>query len=151
MAIPAQLNEILELFHSAEDPTFRADLLIDFAARFSSADADLAVRPFLKEQQVPGCESEVYIFPKLLPDQTIDFQFAVENPQGVSAKGLAVILRNSLRHVPLEEVAALDSELVYTVFGRGLSMGKGRGLMGMVNMVKSIAREHLRHAKEMEL
>ena len=144
MGYPAELNDVLELFRTADDPTVRADLLIDFATRFTAPEPEIAVRPYLKEQQVPGCESEVYIFPKGLPDGSIDFQFAVENPQGVSAKGLAVILRESLRHVPLETVVGLESEMVYIIFGQSLSMGKGRGLMGMVNMVKSIAREHLR-------
>ncbi len=44
---------------------------------------------------------------------------------------------------PLEEVAALSSDVVYDVFGRELSMGKSMGLMGMVSMVQNSAKKAL--------
>jgi hypothetical protein len=36
--------------------------------------------------------------------------------------------------------------VVYRIFGRELSMGKSLGLMGIVNMVRSQARQHMQPA-----
>ena len=66
----------------------------------------------------------------------------MENPQGISAKSLAVILDEGLSGQPLDQVAAVPQDLVYRVFGRELSMGKSMGLMGMVSMVTALARKH---------
>jgi cysteine desulfuration protein SufE len=56
---------------------------------------------------------------------------------------LAAILGDSLSGVPLDEVAAVPADVVYRIFGRELSMGKSLGLMGMVNMVRTAARQQL--------
>jgi cysteine desulfuration protein SufE len=76
---------------------------------------------------------------KPLGDGTLKFEFAVDNPQGMSAMALARILDDSLSGVPLEQVRQVPDDLVYTIFGRELSMGKSAGLMGMVQMVRAEA------------
>ena len=43
----------------------------------------------------------------------------------------------------LDEVAAVPADIVYRIFGRELSMGKSLGLMGVVNMVCSEARQQM--------
>lgn len=35
---------------------------------------------------------------------------------------------------PLDQVAAVSTDVVYEIFGRELSMGKSMGLTGMVNL-----------------
>jgi cysteine desulfuration protein SufE len=141
--LPAKLEETLELLDLVPDRAERIQLLIDIADRFEEVPPRLARRPFSPDHQVPACESEAYVWGEQRPDGTLDFHFAVENPQGISAKSLAVILDEGLSGAPLEQVAAVPQDLVYRVFGRELSMGKSMGLMGMVSMVASMARSRL--------
>ena len=56
---------------------------------------------------------------------------------------MSVILDETLSGAPLEEVTEVPSDVPYRFFGRELSMGKTMGLMGIVGMVKSFARERL--------
>ena len=140
MSIPGALQELLNEFSLLEDRDLRAELLIEWAESFSEVPAEVATRPFSKEQLVPGCESEAYIWSQASSQGALKFYFAVENPQGISAMALAAILDDTLSGAALEEILEIDNEIVYTFFGRELSMGKGQGLMGMVSMVKTLAK-----------
>lgn len=140
---PAKLDEILETLDLTGDRTERIQLLIDIADRFEEVPPRIARRPFGSDHLVPACESEAYVWGEDRPDGTLDFHFAVENPQGISAKSLAVILDEGLSGAPLEQAAAVPQDLVYRVFGRELSMGKSMGLMGMVSMVGALAKQRL--------
>jgi cysteine desulfuration protein SufE len=142
-ALPAKLTETLEFLELVPDRAERIQLLIDLAGRFEEVPPRIARRPFAAEHQVPSCESQAYVWSEPRADGTLDFHFAVENPQGVSAKALAVILQEGLSGAPLAEVATVSGELVYRVFGRELSMGKSMGLMGMVSMVANTAKQRL--------
>src|ERR1700761_7436400 len=132
--LPPKLEETLEMLDLVPDRTERIQLLIDLADRFAEVPPRLARRPFAAEHLVPACESQAYVWSEARPDGTLDFHFAVENPQGVSAKSLAVILDQGLSGAPLEQVAKGPQDIVYRVFGRELSMGKSMGLMSMVGM-----------------
>jgi len=138
--LPAKLEETLDLLDLVPDRAERIQLLIDIADRFEEVPPRIARRPFSPDNLVPACESEAYVWGEKRPDGTLDYHFAVENPQGISAKSLAVILDEGLSGAPLAEVAAVPQDLVYRVFGRELSMGKSMGLMGMVSMVATMAR-----------
>jgi cysteine desulfuration protein SufE len=141
MAVPAKLTDTLETLEMVPDRSERIQLLIDIAGRFEEVPPRLARRPFAKEHQVPACESEAYVFTEPRPDGTLDFHFAVENPQGISAKAMAVILGDALSGTPPEQVAEVPQDIVYQVFGRELSMGKSMGLMSMVGMVAALAKK----------
>jgi len=82
---------------------------------------------------------KIYVDEKGL-SETDDIIFAVENPQGISAKALAVILDEGLSGEPPETIAGVSPDIVTTIFDRELSMGKSLGLMGMVHMALSLAR-----------
>ncbi|MEA2195806.1 MAG: cysteine desulfuration protein SufE [Solirubrobacteraceae bacterium] len=142
MAVPDKLNETLEALEMVPDRNERIQLLIDIAGRFEEVPPRLARRPFAAEHQVPACESEAYVFGEERPDGTLDFHFAVENPQGISAKAMAVILGEALSGAPPAQVAEVSQDVVYQVFGRELSMGKSMGLMSMVGMVAAMAKRH---------
>ena len=73
-------------------------------------------------------------------------RFAVENPQGISARALAVILDESLSGRPLTKLASLSTDLPMEIFGRELSLGKNLGLAGMVGMVRLAAHSRLKTA-----
>jgi len=141
--MPPKLTETLELLDMVPDRAERIQLLIDIADRFEEVPPRIARRPFPPAHLVPACESEAYVWSEERADGTLDFHFAVENPQGISAKSLAVILDEGLSGAPLEQVAAVPDDVIYKVFGRELSMGKSMGLMGMVSMVASSARQRL--------
>ena len=68
------------------------------------------------------------------------FYFAVENPSGVSAKALAAILDKTLSGLPAKEIATVNCDIVEKIFRQNISMGKGMGLMSMVNAVQALAR-----------
>ena len=129
------------------DRSERIELLIEFADKFTDVPARIATRPFPEANHVQRCESEAYVFPEDLSDGTLKFHFAVENPQGLSAKAWAVILDETLSGKPLEEVAAVPADAVFTVFGKDVSMGKGQGLMGITDMVTHAAKRRLAERK----
>jgi cysteine desulfuration protein SufE len=74
------------------------------------------------------------------PDGTLDLYFAVENPSGVSARALAAILQKTLSGLPASDVAAVDASIVERIFRQNISMGKGLGLMSMVQAVQALAK-----------
>ncbi len=133
----AELVDTLALFSRME----RIDYLISVADRFREVPESIARRPFPENHKVPACESEAYMWAEKLADQTLKLHFAVENPQGISAKAMAVILDENLSGESLEDLAGLSGDVVYDVFGRELSMGKSMGLMGMVSMVSGSAKK----------
>jgi cysteine desulfuration protein SufE len=142
MNYPEKLTELVADFEKIADRTERTELLIYYSDQFHSAPQDIAQRPYPEAHRVPACESEAYVWAKPRPDGTLKFYFAVENPQGLSAKALAYILDETLSGAPLMQVEAVSPDIVFTLFGNDLSMGKGAGLTGMVSMVKNLAREH---------
>lgn len=139
---PEKLKDLLDTL-ALMDRAGRIQLLIDIAERFEDVPAKVAERPFGEEHKVPACESEAYVWVQRLENGRPKFYFAVENPQGISAKAMAVILDDSLSGQDPKEIAGVSSDVVYEVFGRELSMGKSMGLMGMVSMVTLSAKKLL--------
>lgn len=140
-ALPSRVAELLEDLKLVEDRSDRLMTLIDFADRFKEVDSSIATRPFPEANHVQRCESEAYVFATEQPDGGVKFHFAVENPQGISAKAMAVILDETLSGEEPDSIANVPTDLVYEVFGKELSMGKGQGLMGMIELVKILAKK----------
>jgi cysteine desulfuration protein SufE len=140
---PDKLNEILADFAFVTTRSERAELLIDYADRFEPVPERIATPPYGEDHRVPFCESEAFVWAEEQPDGALKFYFAVENPQGLSAQAMAVILDQALSGAPLEQVAQVQSDIVLKIFGNEISMGKGQGLMGMVSMVQAAAKQHL--------
>ncbi len=141
-----KLDQVLELFDGFADQDDRAALLIEYAGRFKEVPPEIAQRPFPDDHKVPYCESEAYVWVVPRPDQTLDLFFAVENPSGISAKALAAILQSSLSGSTPEQLLAVTPDIVERVFRQNISMGKGMGLMGIVDEVRRGARQFLRKA-----
>ena len=133
--IPEKLTDTVEALEMVSDRSERIQWLIDIANRFRDVPAEIAGRPFPEDHRVPACESEAYVWGQTREDGKLDLHFAVENPQGLSAKAMAVILQEGLKDATPAQVAAVSPEIVYKIFGNELSMGKSMGLMGMVSMV----------------
>jgi cysteine desulfuration protein SufE len=141
MTLPEKLEQVLETFDMFPDQPDRTSMLLSYADQFKEVPPAIAVRPFDKAHQVPQCESDAYVWAMKKPDGTLDLHFAVENPSGVSAKALAAILQKSLSGQPAEAVARVDCSIVERIFRQNISMGKGMGLMAMVNAVQSLAKK----------
>jgi cysteine desulfuration protein SufE len=141
VSAPAKLQQILETFDMFPDQSDRTNMLLSYADQFREVPPDVATRPFDKSHQVPQCESDAYIWAMKKPDGTLDLHFAVENPSGISAKALATILKKSLSGLPAPEIAQVDCSIVERIFRQNISMGKGMGLMAMVNAVQALARK----------
>jgi cysteine desulfuration protein SufE len=122
------------------DTADRTNLLLSYADQFKEVPPDVAARPFAKSHQIPQCESDAYAWAMQQPDGTLKLWFAVENPSGVSAKALAAILDKTLSGLTPEEIAQVDTSVVEAIFRQNISMGKGMGLMSMVEAVRSLAR-----------
>ena len=142
-ALPAPLADVVAEF-DAVDRGMRSEMLIEWADQFESVPATVASRPFPEVARAPRCESEAFVFVTDRPDGTLDLWFAVENPQGLSAKAWAAILKDTLSGQPLEQVATVPQETIFKIFGRDISMGKGQGLIGMLDVLQHEARRRLR-------
>jgi cysteine desulfuration protein SufE len=142
-ALPAPLAAAVAEFDAA-DRSLRTELLIEHADQFESVPAAVATRPFPEVNRAPRCESDAYVFATDRPDGTLDYWFAVENPQGLSAKAWAVILREALSGQSLEAIVRVPQDTIFHIFGRDISMGKGQGLIGMLDLVQHEARRRLR-------
>lgn len=144
MAYPPRLQEFVESLSLFSDRTERIEALISIAERFQPPPADVAAKPYDETARVPGCESEAFVWARPMPNGTLRFHFAVENPQGISAMALATILDETLSGEQLEDVAEVPDQVVFDIFGKELSMGKSMGLTGMVQMVRAEAQKRLR-------
>ena len=139
MGYPKKLQDLIEMFEMF-DPSDRTSMLLSYSDQFRDVPREVAVRPFDKSHLVPHCESDAYVWGVRLPDGRVDLYFAVENPSGVSARALSVILQKTISGLPASEIADVDASIVERLFRQNISMGKGLGLMSMVQAVQSIAK-----------
>jgi cysteine desulfuration protein SufE len=134
-----KLQQVIDMFQMF-DPADRTNMLLSYADQFKEVPPSVATRPFSKSHQVPQCESDAYVWALKQTDGTLKLYFAVENPSGVSARALAAILDKTLSGLPAAEIATVDCGIVELIFRQNISMGKGMGLMAMVNAVQALAR-----------
>lgn len=144
-ALPAKLQDLIETFEMLSDRSDRTSMLLSYADRFREVPPEVAERPFDTRHQVPQCESDAYVWAMKRSDGTLQLYFAVENPSGVSAKALAAILDRTLSGLPAEAIARVGPEIVERIFRRNISMGKGMGLMSMVQAVQTLAKAAAGH------
>ena len=139
MGYPQKLQAVIDMFGMFE-PVDRTNMLLSYSDQFREVPPEVASRPFDQSHQVPQCESDAYAWARKHPDGTLTLYFAVENPSGVSARALAAILDKTLSGLTPEEIAQVDSSIVEKLFRQNISMGKGMGLMSMVEAVRSLAK-----------
>lgn len=133
----AELLEEMALLDRAE----RMEYLIEYADRFVNVPERIATRPYPEERRVKRCESQAYVWVEDAGPDAQRYHFAVENPQGVSAKSFCAILDETVSGAPLGQVAAIPGDAVFAIYGREISMGKGEGLLGILEAVRGFARE----------
>lgn len=150
MTVPRKIAAFVEVVQSIAERQDRIEMLISVADRYRDVSPAVASRPFDSKHLVPHCESEVYFWPVEEPGGTLKLVFAVENPQGISARAMAVILDEALSGEPLEEVAGVEDDLPLKIFGSELSMGKTMGLNSMVAMVRLAAQKRLQQRQAVD-
>jgi cysteine desulfuration protein SufE len=141
--MPQKLDQVLDTFDMFPDPADRTGMLLSYSDQFKEVPPEIARRPFPKDHQVPQCESDAYVWALKQPDGTLRLYFAVENPSGVSARALAAILDRTLSGLPASEIAQVSTDIVERIFRQNISMGKGMGLMSMVQAVQALAKRAL--------
>ncbi len=129
---PTKLQDTIDMLSLIENKSERINTLIEYAERFEEIPEDLAKRPFPSEKKVEYCESEAYVWVFQNEEGSFKFYFAVENPHGISAKALAVILKETLEDEPAEIILSVPTDVVLRIFGESLSMGKNLGLTGIL-------------------
>lgn len=141
---PPKLQEALEDFSFITSRTERQEYLIQLADDFDNVKVPetIATQPYDESHRVPACESEAFVWWQRNDDGTLQYYFDVLNPQGLSAMAIAVILGEACSGAPLKQIEAINEQIVFDFFGKNISMGKGQGLMGIVNMVKAAARQN---------
>ena len=143
MPYPARLQAVVDMF-AMFDTADRTNMLLGYADQFKEVPPHVASRPFDTSHQIPQCESDAYAWAMQQPDGTLTLWFAVENPSGISAKALAAILDKTLSGLTPDEINQVDTAVVEKLFRQNISMGKGMGLMSMVEAVRSLARAAIR-------
>lgn len=128
--------DLLAMFPERND---RINALLSMADRYRPVPETIAERPYPEDKKAPACESEAYVWVTADDNGNLQLNFAIENPQGMSARVLSVILQEGLTGRPPLEAASVPEDLVYDIFGRELSMGKTAGLMGIIQQVKAQA------------
>ena len=147
MDLPPKLSELINDFKLIQDKNERMDMLLYYSEQFVEVPSEIASRPFADNHKVPACESQAYVWSRLNDDGAMKFYFAVENPQGISAKAMAAILDETISGELPENIVKIESDLVYDLFGRNMSMGKSAGLTSLVNIVKGHAIEAMSKKK----
>ena len=147
---PEALRDVLEIF--AENPADRNAMLIEYSDQFRGVPESIARRPYPDANRVPHCESDSYVFVEPLENgKRMQYYFAVENPFGVSARALSAILDSTINGLPSEQIAQMPiDDIVPTLFGPHISMGKGQGLMGICSMVKAMAQHYVKVAQAVQ-
>jgi cysteine desulfuration protein SufE len=142
---PEKLEALVEDIESITDRRERQELLIETADRFNEVRVppEVATKPYPAERRAPACESEAYVWAVDQPDGTLKYYFDVLNPQGLSAMAMAVILDETLSGQPLDQVVQVSDDVVFRIFGKEISMGKGAGLMGILALVRGEAKRRL--------
>jgi cysteine desulfuration protein SufE len=140
--VPEPLSKMLGELDSL-DRVERAHYLLELSDEFAEVPGEIATRPFPEDRRVPKCESEAFVWAQEQDDGTLKFHYAVENPLGISARAIGVILDETMSGQPLDQVANVSPDIVHRIFGRQLSMGKGEGLAAMVEYSTFEARRRL--------
>lgn len=136
MKYPEKLQNIVDELSFFTDQNDKISLLIDYAEKYKSVPEEIATQPYPDDHKVDYCESEAYVWVKQNDNGTIKLYFAVENPQGVSAKALAAILDEGLSDETAENILSVTTDVVFDIFGQKLSMGKNLGLTGILQLVQ---------------
>ena len=140
---PTKLVELAEMLSTLSEQD-RIEMLLDFSSKYIEVPAEIAKPPYSEKNKAPFCESNAYVWSNLDPEGKIRFHFAVENPQGLSARALTVILSNTLAGESPEAIINIPSNIITNIFSENLSIRKNLGLTGILQQVQAEAKKYLK-------
>jgi hypothetical protein len=136
-------ERIVDSFRSIKDQAERMMMLIEFASCYVDPPPSIAKRPYPAECKLSTACKDIFFWAIPRPDQRLDFYFAIECREGVSAKAFAVMLSRTLSGVELEKIAAVSSEVIDVIFGSAMPPDNRAVLETMLEAVRSAARDML--------
>lgn len=143
--IPVKLQEVLEIFEETLERDERSELLLYWAEKFKEVPDSIMKRPFQEKFRVPSCESQAFVFSQPNGKDSLNFYFAVENPQGISAKSVCALIQETVSGAPVEEILCLDPEIIFKLFGRKqLGIARSEGLRAIIKIVKKYTEDYLK-------
>lgn len=135
--------KLVESFRLLKDEAERLMMLIEFASCYVDPPPAIASRPYPAECKLDSCDCDVYFWAVPREDGRLDFYFAVDCAEGVSAKAFAVILSRSLSGAELAHISQLPVETVSTIFGDLVAPHKKVTLEAMLEAVRQAAQDML--------
>jgi sulfur transfer protein SufE len=140
---PKKLADLAEALSSLSEQD-RIEMLLDFASKYKVVPAEIAKPPYPEENKVPFCESNAYVWSQLDSEGKLKLHFAVENPQGLSARALTVILSKTLAGELPEAIINIPADIITNIFSKNLSIRKKLGLTGILQRVQLEAKKYLK-------
>ncbi|OLS20322.1 MAG: hypothetical protein HeimC3_41150 [Candidatus Heimdallarchaeota archaeon LC_3] len=131
------------MFESITERNERSEMLLYYADQFKEVPESIATKPFSENHKVPFCESQAYVWTENPKNDILTFYFAIENPQGISAKVIASILNKTVSGLTAKEIINISPDMVYSLFGHDLGMVRAEGLRGIVKMVKAMTQQFI--------
>lgn len=139
---PQKLKDIAETLLSLPEQD-RIEMLIDFASKYKVVPEEIAAPPYPEDHKALMCESNAYVWSTLDPSNKINFHFAVENPQGLSARAFVVILQLTLNGEPPALIRNIPDDIITKIFSESLSMRKNMGLTSILQKVREEAKKYI--------
>jgi cysteine desulfuration protein SufE len=140
---PYRLQDFVDTISFLPDENERISLLIDYADKYKEAPPEIAEKPYPDRNKVTFCESGAYVWTIKEDDGRLKFYFAVENPQGISAKALAAILDKTLSMEKPENISNISEDIVNKIFGQSLSSRKNMSLTVIIQIIKRDAKNFI--------
>jgi len=138
-SLPPQLEEIREDF-LALAVRERLQLLLEFSTELPELPERYRDHPDLFEQ-VTECQSPVFIFVEVDPDQTVHL-FAIAPPEAPTTRGFASILVQGLDGLTAEQVLAIPDDYPQTIgLTEAVSPLRIRGMTALFARAKRQIRE----------
>jgi cysteine desulfurase/selenocysteine lyase len=134
---PAQAAEaIAEAFEFLGDWPERYRFLIDAGGKLPAMPAELKIEP----NRVRGCQSTVYMFPRIRPGTADVFEFLADSDADI-VRGELALLQKVFSGQSAAEVAGFDVNAFFARLGldQNLTMGRRNGLAEMVKRIQGFA------------
>jgi len=139
---PQKLKDIVDVLSSLPEHD-RIEMLLDFASKYKAVPEEIASPPYPEDNKAQMCESNAFVWSTLDSSNKINFHFAVENPQGLSARAFVVILQRNLNGESPQLIQNIPNEIITKIFSESLSIRKNIGLTNILQKVQQEAKKYI--------
>ncbi|GAB2250135.1 hypothetical protein Droror1_Dr00013494 [Drosera rotundifolia] len=130
---PPNLQEIIDLFQSVQEPKAKYQQLLFYAQKLPPFDKKYQTN----DNKVQGCVSQVWVWATLDDDRNVWFEAESDS---VLTKGLAALLVKGLSGRPASEILRVSPEFV-TLLGlqQSLTPSRNNGFLNMLRLMQTKA------------